>query len=87
MKRQTCEFVSATDVFENCPLAWDVFSNSDPDCTWGDNNRSMVTPDVIYTQLDDIYDDDDEQSEVARQVKLVKLRLHDLGQTYIDLES
>lgn len=84
MKRQTCEFVSATDVFKNCPLAWDVFSNSDPDCTWGDNNRSMVTPDVIYTQLDEI---DEDQSDIVDQVNLVKRRLHDLGQTYIDLES
>jgi hypothetical protein len=84
MKRQTCEFVSVSDVFKGCKMAWNAFANSDPDCTWGDNNRSLVTPDVIYNQLDDYSADTKEEQ---RQISIVKKRLTKLGQTYIDLES
>lgn len=93
---ETCTFVSASNVFDGLPLAWDLFANSDPDCTWGDNNRSMVTPDVIIDALAGIMDgnmdpaDDEEGEEISletQQVRQVASRLRALAQTYIDLEN
>lgn len=83
MNIQTCQFVSATDVFKGCGLAWDVFAGGDPDCSWGDNNRTMVTPDVIIRVLEQ----DEHEGSTKRQVTIALKRLEQLGQTYVDLES
>jgi len=85
MNIQTCKYVNGTEIFEGQGLAWDVFINSDPNCTWGDNNRSMVTADVIYDAL--------EQSDLnvgneERQVNLVLGRLKEVPEgVYVDLEN
>jgi hypothetical protein len=83
-KVQTCEFVSSSEVFAELPLAKEIFANSEPDCTWGDTNRSLVTPDVISSVLEDA---DTETPAERKQVKEAIKRLYSLGQTYIDLES
>jgi hypothetical protein len=85
MNIQTCKFVSASEIFEGLGLAWDVFINGDPDCTWGDNNRSLVTSDVIVDSLEltDLNEGNEE-----RQVNLVLERLKEVPQdVYVDLES
>jgi hypothetical protein len=82
MNRLTCEFVEASEVFMDFKLAWDVFINSDPDCTWGDNNRSMVTPNVIIDALEN--SDDEQQPQVQKVVKILKSLPHDM---YVDLEN
>jgi hypothetical protein len=85
MNIQTCKFVGASEIFDGLGLAWDVFINSDPDCTWGDNNRSMVTADVIVDalELSDI-----DEGEQERQVNAVLERLKEIPQdVYVDLES
>jgi hypothetical protein len=85
MNIQTCKYVNGTEIFEGLGLAWIVFINSDPNCTWGDNNRSMVTADVIYDAL--------EQSDLnvgneERQVNLVLGRLKEVPEgVYVDLEN
>lgn len=81
---KTCKFVEATSVFKDCPLAWDLFVNGDPPCTWGDNNRSLVTPDVIANFLEDAEFD----VKAEDQVNTVVARLDNLeDNTYIDLEN
>jgi hypothetical protein len=81
---KSCKFVEATNVFKDCPLAWDLFVNADPSCTWGDNNRSMVTPDVIFNCLEEV----DMDSKSEPQVELVIKRLNDLqDNVYVDLEN
>jgi hypothetical protein len=45
MKIKTCSFVDASDLFIECPDAWQIFMDSDPPVTWGDANRTMVSPD------------------------------------------
>jgi hypothetical protein len=85
MNIQTCKYVNATEIFEGLGLAWDVFINSDPNCTWGDNNRSLVTADVIYDalELSDLNEGNEE-----RQVNLALERLKEVPQgVYIDLEN
>ena len=85
MNVQTCKFVSATDVFEGHGLAWDVFINSDPKCTWGDNNRSLVTSDVI---IDALELSDMNAGNEERQVNIVVERLKGLPEgVYVDLEN
>lgn len=83
MEIKTCKFVEVSDVFAKHGLAWDVFVNSNPNCSWGDNNRSLVTPDVIIDALEDASCD----GVVRKQVNAVVERLKSLGQTYIDLEN
>lgn len=82
MNRLTCEFVEASEVFMDYKLAWDVFINSDPNCTWGDNNRSMVTPNVIIDALEN--SDDEQQPQVQKVVKILKSLPPDM---YVDLEN
>lgn len=85
MNIQTCKFVTASEVFKGFGLAWDVFINSDPNCSWGDNNRSMVTPDVIIDamELSDLNVGNEE-----RQVEQVAKILRELPEgVYIDLEN
>lgn len=85
MNIQTCKFVSASEIFKDLGLAWDVFINSDPQCTWGDNNRSLVTADVIY---DAIEQSDLNEGNEERQVNLVLEKLKEIPQdVYVDLES
>lgn len=85
MNIKTCRYVEATEIFKGFGLAWDVFINSDPACTWGDNNRSMVTADVIIDAL--------EQSDLnvgneAKQVEQVVKILDTLEpDVYVDLEN
>lgn len=85
MKTQSCKFVTASEVFKGFGLAWDVFVNSDPHCTWGDNNRSMVTPDVIIDamELSDLNAGNEE-----KQVEQVAKILRELPEgVYVDLEN
>ena len=85
MKVQQCEFVPASEIFEGQGLAWDVFINSDPKCTWGDNNRSLVTPDVI---IDALENSDLNAGNEEKQVNLVVHSLKNLPEgIYIDLEN
>jgi hypothetical protein len=85
MNIKTCKYVEASEIFKDYGLAWDVFVNSDPDCTWGDNNRSLVTADVIVDVL--------ENSEMnvgaeENHVRMVVERLRELpDDVYVDLET
>lgn len=85
MKTQTCQFVTASDVFRGQNLAWDAFFNSEPNCTWGGNNRTLVTPDVIIDSLElTDFDAGDEERQVTKVVE----RLKNIPEgVYIDLEN
>ena len=83
MKRHTCEFVQASDVFKECHHAMEAFAESDPPCSWGENNRSLVTPEVIINALKEI-DAEDVQDEVDTVLERLKALPTDL---YIDLEN
>lgn len=85
MKTKTCQFVEASEVFKNFGLAWDVFINSDPKCTWGGNNRSMVTPDVLINSMENSdLNVGPEQQHVAQVVEILRKLSPN---TYIDLEN
>ena len=85
MKTQTCQFIEATEVFEGQNLAWELFLDSNPNCTWGDNNRSMVAPDVVIDALEDSEPDAGDQEN---QVNLVIEKLKKIPEgVYVDLEN
>ena len=85
MTVKSCKFVEAKDLFRDCPLAWDLFADSDPGCTWGDNARSLVIPSVVTNALLDARLSDE---AVGQEVKEVLQRLTTVGEnTYIDLEN
>ena len=85
MKTQTCKYVDVNEIFKDYGLAWDVFVNSDPQCTWGDNNKSLVTPDVI---IDALEESDLNVGNEQRQVEMVVERLKSLeSDVYVNLEN
>lgn len=47
-----CCYIPASEFFANFPEVWEELSNSDPNFTWGDNNRSLVTVERIVQHLD-----------------------------------
>ena len=85
MNIKTCNFIEASEVFDGFGLAWDVFNNSNPNCTWGDNNRSMVTTDVI---IDAMENSDVNVGNEEKQVKqVIKILLSLPEDLYVDLEN
>jgi hypothetical protein len=85
MNIKTCQYVEASEIFKGYGLAWDVFINSDPDCSWGDNNRSLVSVDVIIDNLENTdFDSGNEQRQVEQVIKILKSIPLDV---YVDLEN
>lgn len=85
MKIKTCKYVEASEIFKDYGLAWDVFINSDPGCTWGDNNKSLVTADVIVDALEN---SDLNVGAEENHVRMVVEKLRSLpDEVYVDLES
>lgn len=85
MNIKTCRYVQASEIFKGFGLAWDVFINSDPNCSWGDNNRSMVSADVIINALEE---SDLNVGNEAKQVEQVIKILDSLEpDVYVDLEN
>ena len=79
MKIETCLFVLSTEVFKDHDEVWNEFNDSDPDCSWGNNNRTLVSRDFLLTALEDID---------AKSVDAVRDRLESLPvEVYIDLEN
>ncbi len=91
MNVKSCQFVEATEVFKDCMQAYDMFCVSEPACSWGDNNRTMVSRDVIVNAIEsfsDVDDEEDDSNPTNEQVKRVFERLNTLNvHTYIDLEN
>jgi hypothetical protein len=87
MTKQTCEFVVASEVFAGCPAAWEVFVESEPKCSWGDNNRTLVVPQTIIDGLEETDELCEQTEQTQQQVQQVLHRLRTLGATYVDLEN
>ena len=82
MRIQSCEFVSGFELFTGLQLLWDEFAESDPDFSWGSNNRSLVTAKSILDHLDNSNIENEKQMETLRKrVKVIG------GDMYVDLES
>ena len=85
MEIKTCSFIDASDLFADCPDAWQVFMDSDPPVTWGDASRTMVSPEFMTFMLEDCFSDD---NQIAQQIDSVLRKIKTIDYTtYIDLEN
>jgi len=84
MEVKTCTFIDASDVFEGCPDAWQVFMDFVGDAVnWGNANRTMTTSDLISDTLYSWFSDDE---KVENQIDKVIARLKNVNH-YVDLEN
>jgi len=81
MTVHTAKFVKASEVFANHRPVWDAFSESDPDFSWGNNNRTLASRDGLISALEGL---DDDVPGVKVMIDLLST-LDD--ETYIDLEN
>lgn len=89
---KACQFVDSSDLFEGCNLISDAFSNSDQDLSWGNNNRTLASREVMQTAIDSLEYDEDlvegSESDWDAQLESVESRLAALPyDVYIDLEN
>lgn len=98
MQINTCKYIEASCLFNGCNDIWSVFVNSEANCSWGQNNRSLVTKDVIVDALDNVidrtevvngtYSTVDDVELDSKKVEDFFLRLDSLSEdVYIDLEN
>jgi hypothetical protein len=82
---RTCTFVEASAVFAGCTLAWQAFAAAEPDYSWGNNVRSLVSPDGLSASLEEV---DASLLQVRTEVATVIARLKVMDPSLlIDLEN
>lgn len=82
---KTCSYIDSSELFKDCKDAWNLFVEFIKDCSWGDNNLSLITADLIADTLDN---SDPTTKEEEKQIKVVFKRIDDLGRDfYINLED
>lgn len=79
----TLKYVQSSDVFFGYSGVCEDFSNSEPDCTWGNNNFSLVTPQTIIDALEGL---DEPTDEEGTEVVIERLKSIPEG-VYVDLEN
>lgn len=82
MTTHTCQYVNASDLFKGLANLWEEFSNSNPDFSWGGNNRTLVDPKAILDHLDNRVIENGPQMETLRH-RIVGLP----DDVYVDLEN
>ncbi len=86
MKTYTVNYVFAADLFDTLEELWDVYSNSNPDASWGNNNLTLIAPQDIVDHLTDVVEIVGE--ELIKQFDLLKARVNGLADdVYVDLEA
>ena len=79
IKTHTCTFVLCSDLFRGYRKLASQMSESEADFTWGSNNRSMVTVEVLVNHMDSVG---------IEYSKKFAQRCQEVGlQTYVDLEN
>lgn len=82
----TCKYIKSSDLFKDCELALIAFSDSSPDCSWGDNDKTMVVARLIQQSLESMKGYSDKQCD--DEIEIVMERLDSIpSNMYIDLES
>jgi hypothetical protein len=73
------KYVKSSEVFDGLSTAEDAFAEHATDCSWGDNDFSLVSPQLIIYALDEAEDTD----EIEQAIKRLKSLAPDV---YVDLE-
>ena len=82
---KTCSYIDSSELFKDCIDAWNLFVAFSEDCSWGDNNLSLITAGLIADTLDH---SDPSCREEEEQIKIVFKRIDDLGRDfYVNLED
>lgn len=81
--------VHSSSVFGGCDEVMDLFSSTSPECSWGDNAMSLVTPRFIREHIEQHHDSDPEEpTDLDIMVNTVFRRLELVGaDVMVDLES
>ena len=82
MTIRTVQFVNASEVFQNHPSVWTAFYESDPGYTWGNNNHTLASRDMLISELRRL--DADEVPGVDAMIDILSTLEID---TFIDLEN
>ncbi|MGA2440207.1 MAG: hypothetical protein ABSH08_04575 [Tepidisphaeraceae bacterium] len=82
MTIHNCQFVNASDVFKGLGDLWEEFSKSDPNFSWGGNNRTLIDGKAILDHLDNSAIKNHRQEEKLRR-RIAKLP----DDVYVDLEN
>jgi len=89
-------YIEGSDLFKNCRAAWDAFVASEPNCSFGNNNITLVHASYIHSILDGLDGEDDEEGVLASQIQNVLDRIKftkklpgggELEDFYVDLEN
>lgn len=84
MTPKTCTYYEGSEVFRDCPKAWDAFFQIDSNCSWGSNSFTIVAAHVIYDAIDHY----EGMATTEEQINTVKKRIENIGlMSYVDLES
>lgn len=82
----TCKYIKASDLFKDCEYAFTAFADSSPDCSWGDNDKTMIPASLIKKSLDMMVGYSDDQCD--KEIETLMERLDWIpSNVYIDLES
>ena len=91
MKIMQASFVFASELFKDCDKAWCGFVEESSDCSWGDNEHSLVMCKTIALTLKNMIEsagDDPSQSILVADIERVLGRISLLPDgTLIDLEN
>lgn len=85
IKKYSCEFILSSDLFADFKEIAAGMAESDPDFTWGCNNRSLITITDLLNHIDNSDFDD-----YADEAMIEKFRnfCKEIGvDTYVDLEN
>ena len=87
METKKVEYVDASILFDGCKEAWSIFCDSDPDCSWGDNEITLVNSKMIVKVLES-YIEEEEENKSNRHVMIVLKRIKEADKDfYVNLEN
>jgi hypothetical protein len=87
MNVETCQYIRASRIFKSHPEVYDVFCGASPDCSWGDNEMTMVTADFVSRTLESQMPFIDDNT-LQKKCDYVLKKLDSVpSNVYIDLES
>jgi len=77
-----CEFILASDLFEDLDDLWNEFLQQDTPFQLGSNNRSLVALNVLLNEMSVL-----NLKDVMKEWESLNARCSDLNLTYVDLEN
>lgn len=84
MKVETVSVANNSDLFNGYLHVWEALCNNDPDFSWGDNDRTLISIERMQRALDDIDTDDVAIDDI--DAVSARLSQFDKPDIYIDLE-